>query len=171
MTAAEIVLKALKARTFDHSVLKRLARLTPADRSGPLEDALIDTLDATDDPRVRNAAANVSSDIQSTAALGHVRQLLRSPKTEGARGTLLYALKEAKTPLSLGELTDLLVSDSLEVREEALSFLEDKLIQSFSRCELEDAINRLKGAQAQEKDSDKRDLLADAIDTLVEDHP
>ncbi len=165
-TTAQIVLEALKAGRFDENARNALRSLTPADRSSQLEKALIRTLDMTDDPRVRNAAANASSDIRSTEALEQVRKLLQSPKTVGARSTLLYALKEAKTALSLDELIDLLVSDDLEACEEALSFLEDKLVEPFGHSDLARAIERLKAASAQEKSGDKRDLLADAIETL-----
>lgn len=166
MTAAQIVLEALKGGTFDENARNAMRSLTPADRSSQLENALIRSLDATDDPRVRNAAANASSDIRSTAALEHVRKLLHSPKTAGARGTLLYALKEAKTALSLDELVDVLVSNDLEACEEALSFLEDKLVNPFDHGDLARAIERLTAASAQEKSREKCDLLADAIATL-----
>lgn len=136
MTAAQIVLEALKAGTFDENARNAMRSLTPADRSSQLENALIRSLDATGDPRVRNAAANASSDIRSTA---------------GARGTLLYALKQAKTALSLDELVDALVSNDLEACEEALSFLEDKLVNPFDHGDLARAIERLTAANAGEK--------------------
>ena len=56
----------------------------------------------------------------------------------------------------------MLVSDVIEACEEALSFLEGKLVNAFDHGDLAHAVERLTAASAQEKSRGKFDLLADA---------
>jgi len=77
---------------------------------------LIHYLVGTDNNIIRNAIAIALSDIGSIEAIEPIINMLRHPKTIGARGTLLYAL-EAFDCSAHGELmTDLLLEGNFEVR-------------------------------------------------------
>ncbi len=130
------------------------------------ERELLKTLKATD-PAARNAAAIALADLGSHRGVAAIKGLLRDSVTAGARGSLLYALREANAKLELGELVGLMLTDAPEAREEAFSFLEDGLVERASEAEYQQAVDRLRRASNEGQDEDVRAIARDALDLLA----
>lgn len=130
------------------------------------EKALMESLSSATDARSRNAAAIALADLGSRGGIDMVRRLLHDPVTEGARGTLLYALHEAKAKIRLGELVDIMLTEAPEAREEAFTFLEDRLFFA-TPDDYGASIARLRSIASEARDEDQRTLARDALELLV----
>jgi hypothetical protein len=87
--------------------------------------ALHQVLERTDSARARNAVALALSDMKDASTFDLLVTLLNDPRTDGARGTLLYCL----TPYDCGPILPMLVSfvvdGNFEVAHEAMSLIRD----------------------------------------------
>jgi hypothetical protein len=101
--------------------LKKLRLQQPLSRD--LSSTLVRILGRTSSNRIRNAAALATVDCQIPGASDILLELLTRPDTQGARGTLLYALQVLGTKIPLNTLIDLIVTDTFESREEAGIFI------------------------------------------------
>ncbi|BCJ42479.1 hypothetical protein GCM10010168_07790 [Actinoplanes ianthinogenes] len=84
---------------------------------------LLELLRLTPDAAVRNATALALSDMVVPEAFDAIVELLRDPRTEGRRGTLLYALDPYDCAPILELLVDLALTGGYEVRMSALGLL------------------------------------------------
>jgi hypothetical protein len=86
-------------------------------------------LEHTNSSRVRNAAALALLDLHVGSAKDALISLLKRPDTKGSRGTLLYALEQLGVDVPLAVLAEIIVNESYEAREEALSFVVSNRIE------------------------------------------
>ncbi len=77
----------------------------------------------TESPVVRNAVALALSDMKDPSTFDLLVDLLKNPRTEGSRGTLLYALGEYDCSLILPLLVSLVVDGNFEVSRQTLSII------------------------------------------------
>jgi hypothetical protein len=73
--------------------------------------------------RVRNAAALALADLQAHSAKDKLIALLTRPETKGSRGSVLFALDELGADVPLPILAQIILDDSYEAREEALTLI------------------------------------------------
>lgn len=85
---------------------------------------LIKYLEETDNGILRNEIAIALSDIGCTQAVEPIINVLRSAKTIGNRGTLLYALESFDYSRYIELIAELLFDDSFEVSRQALVLIE-----------------------------------------------
>jgi HEAT repeat protein len=134
-------------------------------RRTPREERIqrvLQILDETASPRVRNAAALALADMRAVSAKEKLVELLTRTDTQPSRGTLLYALDELGAKIPIRALTALIAEGSYEAREEALGFL------SRSKFEATDGDLRLARREL-ERVSDSRDAeRADAAKAGLE---
>ncbi|APR76807.1 Hypothetical protein A7982_02154 [Minicystis rosea] len=72
---------------------------------------------------MRNAAALALSDMKEPRAFAALVALLRDERTQGNRGTLLYALGEYDCASILALLVDFVIDGDFEVSRQALSLI------------------------------------------------
>ncbi|BAZ17186.1 phycocyanin alpha subunit phycocyanobilin lyase, CpcE subunit [Calothrix sp. NIES-4071] len=126
---------------------------------------LIKLLQESSDSAIRNAAAVGLREIGDERALYPIVSLINDPKTEGNRGTLIYALEGFECSHLLPFLVELVITGNFEVSHQAFSVIES--IDMEIDLETADAcIQKLKNALLQ--DDTKADLLEDLIDLLDE---
>ncbi|MEF9864762.1 MAG: hypothetical protein RR777_07415 [Christensenellaceae bacterium] len=82
-------------------------------------------LSVTENSLERNELALILADHWGDIAVEPIIRLLRDKKTEGNRGTLLYALEDLNYSKYLGLLVDLMVQGNFEVSREAFSLIEE----------------------------------------------
>jgi hypothetical protein len=109
-------------------LVEELRKVPSRKRSQHIRRLVVQILETTNLPRVRNAAALALADMRITSVKDKLIDVLRKPETKGYRGTILYALDELGVKLPLSLLVDLIVQDSYEAREEALDFLASRKI-------------------------------------------
>jgi hypothetical protein len=80
-------------------------------------------LEQTNSARVWNAAAMALADLRAGGAKNALINLLTRPETQGSRGTLLYALEKLRADVPLTILAQIILDESYEAREEALSLI------------------------------------------------
>lgn len=85
---------------------------------------LIKHLQTTENGSLRNQIAIALSDIGNPEAVGPLISMARDPKTEGNRGTLLYALGPFDYSEYIEIIADFLFEDSFEARGEALTLMD-----------------------------------------------
>jgi HEAT repeat protein len=121
-------------------------------------------LEHTNSARVRNAAALALVDLRAHDAKDALIDLLQRPGTRGARGTLLYALQQLGENVPLPILTEIIIDDSYEAREEALAFI----ISSHIECSAEEfARSRVRlEAAASSADTDRLNAIHRALEYL-----
>ncbi|SEB92474.1 HEAT repeat domain-containing protein [Paenibacillus sp. GP183] len=85
---------------------------------------LIEYLKSTDSNILRNSIAITLSDIGSEEAIEPLIDMINHPKTLGARGTLLYALKPFDCSRHLETLVFHLITGNFEVQAEAYQLIE-----------------------------------------------
>jgi HEAT repeat protein len=166
--ADEIVFQDLLAnlRSTDRRVVSAAAR-----GLGDLKDIravppLLTLLQETDDPIVRNAAAVGIRELGDVRAVPVLSSLLTDPKTEGQRGTLVYALRGFDCAPLLPLLVDLVITGGFEVSRQALQAIES--IKSeippdmWTLC-----LHKIKEAQPKAT-GDKADLLRELRDLYEE---
>jgi hypothetical protein len=84
---------------------------------------VMDILQKSSSPRVRNAAAIALADMRAVSAKDTLIDLLRRDETQGSRGTLSYALDEIGTKIPIAVLVDVILGDSYEAQQEAVSLI------------------------------------------------
>jgi HEAT repeat protein len=85
---------------------------------------LIEYLKSTESSRLRNSIAITLSDIESEEAVEPLIEMINHPKTLGARGTLLYALKPFDCSRHLETLIYQLITGNFEVQLQAYQLIE-----------------------------------------------
>jgi hypothetical protein len=128
-------------------------------------DTLIELLQTTTDPIIRNAAAVGLRELGDERALKPIVSLINDPKTEGYRGTLMYALEGFECCNLLPFLIEQVIAGNFEVSHQAFSLIESIDVELDSRTvnsytqQIEDALLQ---------NEEKADLLEDLIDLLNE---
>lgn len=82
-------------------------------------------LASTEDPLVRNALALALSDMKDPPAFDALLDLIKSARTEGKRGTLLYALGAYDCSTALPVLVDVVIHGNFEESNQALSLINE----------------------------------------------
>jgi HEAT repeat protein len=121
-------------------------------------------LEQTNSARVRNAAALALADLRAHNAKEALINLLTRPETQGARGTLLYALKQLGANIPLPILADIIADESYEAREEALGLI----VQGRIECSTEEfarARAKLEAAHAS-ADGERSEAIGRALEYL-----
>lgn len=131
-------------------------------RAAPI---LIEILEKTNEPAIRNAAAVGLRELGDERALYPIVSLINDPKTEGNRGTLIYALEGFNCYDLLPFLVKLIIDGNFEVSHQAFSVIESIDIEIDSDT-LDICIKKIKEVLLQ--DNTKADLLQDLIDLLYE---
>jgi hypothetical protein len=85
---------------------------------------LIEYLKSTESHILRNSIAITLSDIESEEAVEPLIDMINHPKTLGARGTLLYALKPFDCSRHLETLVYQLITGNFEVQLQAYQLIE-----------------------------------------------
>lgn len=85
---------------------------------------LVDLLNTTDDPRIRNAAAIGLRDLADNRALPFLLAQIKNPKNANYRGTLVYALETLDARSALVDLIDLIGSGDYEAAAMAIRAIE-----------------------------------------------
>lgn len=88
---------------------------------------LIKILSETDDTVLRNAIALALSDIGDVSAVKPLIILIEDPKTNGKRGTLLYALQSFDCSQYIDLFIKLLLEDSFEASRESFILIEKNM--------------------------------------------
>lgn len=120
-TEAELV-KALASTVFSEAM--DAADELGARRSKTAVHGLIDAMRRTSDPGVRNAIAVALRDIGDPSSAAVIVEMLCDPRTEGSRGTLLYALRAFDSRPYLRLIEDLAANGDFEDRVEAQMILD-----------------------------------------------
>ncbi len=127
---------------------------------------LIDLLQTTPDPSIRNAAAVGLRELGDDSALHPLIALIMSPKTEQHRGTLIYALEGFDSSPVLEVLVDLVITGNFEVSHQAFS-----VIESIETVVSEETLNRcLQNIHSvlPKCDKERTELLEELIELLSE---
>lgn len=122
---------------------------------------LIEQLESTENPLLRNAIALALSDIGNPEAVQPIINMLKHPKTKGYRGTLLAALEPFDYSAHIDMLIDFLVDGNFEVSRKSLLLLE-QIIENVSDEKKKEYIEKL--SDEIENLEDKIELLSEAID-------
>jgi Uncharacterized protein conserved in bacteria (DUF2188) len=156
-------LKAARA-SGDEDRLVEVLRSTKTLQHG-LAAQVVQILQETESPKVRNAAAIALADMRAPNAANVLIKMLDRPETRNSRGTLLYALEEIEGKVPIGILVDTIVGGSYEARQEAVRFITSRNVK-FNETELRDAINKLRAlspSNEEHVDSIKRILAEISI--------
>lgn len=124
---------------------------------------LIKHLKATDSHILRNEIALALSDIGSEDAVRPIIELLSDPKTKGARGTLLYALKPLDYSQHFELLVDIMINGNYEAQQES-----KQLIMAVKDKVHEEVLHRTVGKVRKTimKLEEKMDFLTDALQEI-----
>jgi HEAT repeat protein len=122
---------------------------------------MLELLNKTSDPAVRNALALSLSDLKDASVFDVIVKLLNRKRTRGNRGTLLYALEGYDCTTILPLLVDIVIDGNFEESRQALSLIagiETELDErTWQRC-----IERLRAAFAVTTE-ERRPLLNELI--------
>ena len=125
---------------------------------------LIQILQTTSDPAIRDAAAIGLRELGDERALYPLVSLIMDPKTGGHRGTLIYALEEFDCSPFLDFLLDLVITGNFEVSHQAFLVIESIEVkvdaETIDLC-LQKAQHALLHAN-----EEKAELLRDLVDLL-----
>lgn len=116
-------------------------------------DILLRELAETDDPRLRNELALALSDLGEEQAVDVLIELVQQRRTQGYRGTLLYALEPLDYARHHKVLIEQLIGGGYEASEQAYTLLEN-ISSTFTESERETYRTRI---------SHKLDLLNRAL--------
>jgi hypothetical protein len=108
-----------------------------------LAENMLQVLADTDKAGIRNVLAVALAQAGVEQAVPCIIHLLKQPKTAGARATLLYALNQIDANLDLATLTNIILTDTWEAKEEALILLENLLESGATRPAIEDALRSI----------------------------
>jgi len=128
---------------------------------------LIEMLQKTLEPAIRNAVAIGLRELGDERALYPIVSLINDPITESNRGTLIYALEGFNCRQLLPFLVDLVITGNFEVSHQAFSVIESIDAEIDSET-LNICVQKLKNALL--VDEMKADLLEDLNDLLHEMH-
>jgi HEAT repeats len=128
---------------------------------------LIEMLQKTLEPAIRNAAAVGLRELGDERALHPIISLINDPKTESNRGTLIYALEGFNCRHLLPFLVELVITGNFEVSHQAFSVIESIDVEIDSET-LNTCVKKIKNALLE--NDEKADLLEDLIDLLHEMH-
>ena len=167
-TNADRALKALSSEIFSVDFLEALSGLLPENSNDTLELALLRTLIKSHDPRLKNASALALTDIRSVIVPLVIRGLIQAPELRSSLATLLYALRIMNGTLSLGMIVTTIVNASEEAQEELLTFLQEKLVDSFSESDRTDAKNYLCFTAINKDSILKKEVRQNAINFIDE---
>jgi HEAT repeat protein len=134
---------ALKAADYNRAILA-LKGVGRDDNEPILEQSALTLLWRAPSPHIRNAAAIALADLGSTEAATYLTKLLAREDTQGARGTLLYALEELGGSIDLPLLVKILADDeSTEVWSECIRAIEGGRV-TFDRATLPQQVKLLR---------------------------
>jgi HEAT repeat protein len=122
---------------------------------------LIELLQTTANPLIWNAAAIALSDLGDPIAVQPILALLKDPKTEGFRGTLVYALGEFDCQAIVLDLVEMMVSGNVEVSEQAFSIVEN--CGSRLAADVVEQVQRSVSAVMPQVSVEKQELLQDLL--------
>jgi hypothetical protein len=122
---------------------------------------LIKHLGSTDSPILRNAIAIALADIRNQEAILPLINVLKDPKTEGSRGTLLYALESFDIAPHVVTITDLL-DDNFEVSRHSFQLISG-VANNLSSTQKEICKQLIKDKIADEKNKNNRNFLLDSL--------
>ncbi len=125
---------------------------------------LIDMLQTTSNPTIRDAIAVGLRELGDERALHPLLSLIADPKTEGHRGTLVYALEGFNCASCLSFLVDLVISSNFEVSHQAFLVIES-IESKVSAMTLDTCLQRVQEALSQ-SDDEKVELLKELIEML-----
>ncbi len=122
---------------------------------------LIELLQTTANPLIWNAAAIALSDLGDPIAVQPILTLLKDPKTDGFRGTLVYALREFDCQPIVLDLVEMVVSGNVEVSEQAFSIVED-CAESLA-ADVVEQVQRSVTTVIPQVSAEKQELLQDLL--------
>ncbi|MFK4342210.1 MULTISPECIES: HEAT repeat domain-containing protein [unclassified Paenibacillus] len=122
---------------------------------------LIKHLGSTDSPILRNAIAIALADIRNQEAILPLINVLKDPKTEGSRGTLLYALESFDIVPHVITITDLL-DDNFEVSRHSFQLISG-VANNLSSIQKEICKQLIKDKIADVKNENNRTFLLDSL--------
>ena len=125
---------------------------------------LIKYLKKTNNNKLRNAIAIALSDIGNPIALKPLIEMIKDTKTEGNRGTLLYALESFDYSEHIELLVDLLSEDNFEVSRQSLMLIEP-IVKYLPDSKKQKYILKIKGKIMELKD--KIDFLSESLNVLM----
>jgi hypothetical protein len=124
---------------------------------------LIELLQTTTDPDIRDAAAVGLRELGDQSALHPLVSLINDPKTEGNRGTLVYALEGLDCASVIPLLVDLVINSNFEVSHQAFTVI-DSIDSEVDEGILNLCIQKVQDALSENEE--KADLLEDLVDLL-----
>jgi hypothetical protein len=99
------------------------AREMASRNNGAYVRDLIDILKNTDDKVIRNSLAMTVGDLKIPLAFDVLVDLLRSDRTKGSRGTILYSISSYDYSQILPLLVDFVITEPFEVSHQALALI------------------------------------------------
>jgi hypothetical protein len=160
---------ALASDNFNQS---RLAELLETRITDDLEQQMLAALPRTDDPRLRNIIAlkiaEDGSPVGKQTSVPILKKLLEEPRTNGCRGTLLYALHEMREPLPLAFLLDQIAGSNIsyEVQSEVFEIIQENMSR-FSSQEIKSSFRLVENVNLQENEC-MHDILEILNEELAE---
>lgn len=130
-------------------------------RDNEFTSILIKHLSSTDSPILRNAIAIALADIKNQEAILPLINVLRHPKTEGSRGTLLYALESFDIVPHIVTITDLL-DDNFEVSRHSFQLISG-VANNLTSAQKEICKQLIRDKIADKKNKNNRTFLLDSL--------
>ena len=122
---------------------------------------LIELLRTTTNPLIWNAAAIALSDLGDPIAIQPILTLLKDPKTEGFRGSLVYALGAFDCQAIVLDLVEMMVSGNVEVSEQAFSIVEG--LAERLTADVVEQVKRSVTAAMPQASEERQELLQDVL--------
>lgn len=116
--------------------------------------------------RIRNAAAICLTDLIGRDAAKSIADVVRQPDMPRAAGSLLFALNDVEACLPLDLLVEVIARGSLEAQGEALTFLEDGRVETYTDGEFERAQKRLRDLSNAAASDTTRDAARIALEYM-----
>lgn len=126
---------------------------------------LIHHLINTENHQLRNIIALALSDIGDTKCIKPIIDILKNPKTQGNRGTLLYALEQFECSEHIELFVDLLINGNFEVSRQSYMLIKD-INTKIPDFIIEKCINKIESEI--EELEDKIDFLSESLELLKE---
>lgn len=147
------LLKCLKEK-IDHGEIKEANYIIQQIGTSKITGAfpyLIELLEITDDGSLINAIALALEDIGNQNAVDPIIRMLKHPKTQNNRGTLLYVLRVFDYSSHIDTIVDLFLHGNYESRREAFSLLE-AFAPNLSSIHRNEIVEKIKFEIADTKD-------------------
>ncbi len=129
-------------------------------------EPLVAILKETNSSKVRDAAAVALRDLGDPRALTPLLELIADPKTEGHRGTLVYALGGFDCAGILLQLVQLVIYGNFEVSRQAFTAIES-IEGTVNPKDWDSSVATLRAA-LRNADDQKRPLLKELLDLFEE---